>query len=497
MSRRSKIIVSVAGIFIILLALIGITYGYFLTRVTGNTKENSILITTANLELVYGDGTTELLTKENIMPNTIVATKDFTVTNTGDSTITYEVYLENIFNNFENWRDVELTITCQVDGGTCDGYAGKYPRANTEIITNTIEKDKVHNYEVTVKFVDTGLDQSVDMGKTLKGKVQIYNPTDIINVEGTITGYSTNHYIEYNRVVSATETAQTLTSQIFSDGTYYINGLKPGTYTVSIKSLTDNSVVASQNLSVIKGTTPSTGTNSITMTDLSVLSEINITLSDSTLSLSPQGVYDESPAEWFNITSEGVVTVNEEYPQSSNLVIPKKINNIDSVSFSSDYISNLGTVVTQKGLTSIHLNPAGGKVFLSSTIRTILTGGTQFAQQKYLSKNNQYLFKHDNVIFTVTGELMMFNSNIETYTLPEFTTSIINNSNIEFSGLRTLNITENVAKVLTIAENAFSYANDLTVNIYTSKENTSLEDPVNGSWYGSEEEKVTVNWITE
>ena len=55
MSRRNKIIVSAVGIFIILLALVGITYGYFLTKISGNTNDNSIYITTANLRLVYDD----------------------------------------------------------------------------------------------------------------------------------------------------------------------------------------------------------------------------------------------------------------------------------------------------------------------------------------------------------------------------------------------------------------------------------------------------------
>ena len=54
MNRRQKIIVSVTGIFIVLLALIGLTYAYFVTKVTGNTNDKSITVTTANLELEYG-----------------------------------------------------------------------------------------------------------------------------------------------------------------------------------------------------------------------------------------------------------------------------------------------------------------------------------------------------------------------------------------------------------------------------------------------------------
>ena len=52
MNRRQKIIVSVTGIFIVLLILVGLTYAYFLTRITGNTNDKSISVTTANLELL-------------------------------------------------------------------------------------------------------------------------------------------------------------------------------------------------------------------------------------------------------------------------------------------------------------------------------------------------------------------------------------------------------------------------------------------------------------
>ena len=56
MNRRQKIIISVTGIFIVLLALVGLTYAYFLTQIKGNTNNKSISITTANLRLVYDDG---------------------------------------------------------------------------------------------------------------------------------------------------------------------------------------------------------------------------------------------------------------------------------------------------------------------------------------------------------------------------------------------------------------------------------------------------------
>ena len=56
MNRRQKIIVSVTGIFLVLLIIVGLTYAYFLTKINGNENTKSISVTTANLALVYGDG---------------------------------------------------------------------------------------------------------------------------------------------------------------------------------------------------------------------------------------------------------------------------------------------------------------------------------------------------------------------------------------------------------------------------------------------------------
>ena len=43
MSKRQKIIVSITGIFLVLMILVGLTYAYFLTKITGITNTKSEL----------------------------------------------------------------------------------------------------------------------------------------------------------------------------------------------------------------------------------------------------------------------------------------------------------------------------------------------------------------------------------------------------------------------------------------------------------------------
>jgi len=90
MSRKNKIIVSVVGIVIVTLALLGITYAYYLTRIQGNINTNSISITTANLELLYKDNDASIIGSGKMLvldSNNPVGTKVFTVTNNGNGTI--------------------------------------------------------------------------------------------------------------------------------------------------------------------------------------------------------------------------------------------------------------------------------------------------------------------------------------------------------------------------------------------------------------------------
>ena len=78
MSKKAKIIVSISGIVLVMLILLGLTYAYFLTRIHGNTNNKSISVTTANLELTYGDNSAEILGKDLVLEpsDTEIGTKN-------------------------------------------------------------------------------------------------------------------------------------------------------------------------------------------------------------------------------------------------------------------------------------------------------------------------------------------------------------------------------------------------------------------------------------
>ena len=194
MNRRQKIIVSVTGIFLVLLILVGLTYAYFLTKIKGNDNDKSVSINTADLKLEYSDINDILVSEENVEPGNSW-TKTFAVTNNGNKTVTnYGVALENIENGLERKEDLVYTLTCTqytkatykvenkvasgTTSGTCNGVSSEttYPSVGTILVENSIDTDKVQTYTLTITYKETNTDQSVDMNKRFSGKVNIVDP---------------------------------------------------------------------------------------------------------------------------------------------------------------------------------------------------------------------------------------------------------------------------------------------------------------------------------
>ena len=197
MSRKQRIIVSVTGIFLVLLILVGLTYAYFLTKIKGNTNSKSISVVTANLLLEYADVNDELITDSAVEPGK-TWTKTFVATNKGNKTVTYGVALENVVNTLERKEDLVYTLDCKqysktdfaidktnktVTGtisGTCNGVSEEttFPTIGTILVENDIADDKAQVYTLVVTYKETNTDQSVDMNKTFSAKANIVDPNN-------------------------------------------------------------------------------------------------------------------------------------------------------------------------------------------------------------------------------------------------------------------------------------------------------------------------------
>ena len=179
MTKKEKIIVSTAGIFLVLLILVGLTYAYFLTRIKGNEHDKSISVSTANLILEYADIDDIVVGGENVEPGT-TWTKKFSATNKGSKKVEYSVALENVLNTLERTKDLVYTLNCTSSLGTdCNKVETEteFPVIGTILITNNIEPEEVQSYELIVTYKEQNEDQSVDMNKKIYAKANIVNPS--------------------------------------------------------------------------------------------------------------------------------------------------------------------------------------------------------------------------------------------------------------------------------------------------------------------------------
>ena len=193
MKRKNVIIISIAGITLVLLCLLGFTYGYFMTVINGNTSAKSVDVTTAIKGLEITDLTLEDISAtiepgyENI--------KLFTVKNTGNTKTSYNIYLTDVVNTFERTEDVEFTLYRKDGNATIDTSdlsdctiisSGSLPTTNSYIATNEIINNNGDYYtyalEVTYKNLPD-INQNVDQGKTFSYKVII----DSEKIETTLT----------------------------------------------------------------------------------------------------------------------------------------------------------------------------------------------------------------------------------------------------------------------------------------------------------------------
>ena len=299
MNKNKKIIISIVGITIVLLALLGLTYAYYLTRIEGNTNTNSISVTTANLQLLYNDGDGSIIgSGKTLIPDNDnpVGTKVFTVTNNGNETVEdYAVIVENLaikyhsgsdagkvtslINGEDGEPDMKLVIGCksyknygksgQEEVGTCNGMDGFLPEKSDILLTNTIDKDITHEYTATLTYLEDGTNQSDDMNKIIEGKFNIIDTKNTVDITGTVATYNKGDKVTIN--------SEYKESVIYTDGTYKLMGVKPDVHT--IKVVGENTTEIGK-ISIKGGTTASTtGTttnNGVTIPEVTITNDSRV-----------------------------------------------------------------------------------------------------------------------------------------------------------------------------------------------------------------------------
>lgn len=182
MNRKTKIIVNVTGIILIILMLLSLTYGYFMTKVKGNTNTKSIQASSAKKIVEYTDLSEEISGK--IIEPGYETIKIFTVKNIGTTSATYHIYLDNVINDFIRTQDIIYTLYRKEGNNTIDTAnlsesdivaSGIFPQINNYILINeNIETpNNYYTYALKINYINSEEIQDEDQGHTFSFKVQI------------------------------------------------------------------------------------------------------------------------------------------------------------------------------------------------------------------------------------------------------------------------------------------------------------------------------------
>ena len=203
--RTKNIYYAIIGVVVFIVAVMGLSYAFFISRVEGNESTSTISGEAANLNIIFKEGS-EIIEDNAIFPGW-EATKTFSVENPGNGEGEYVIYIYDVENELMNGSIVfEITSS---DSDAVNFEEQSLPKFDTILYPSNdasnnpniqIAGKTVQTYTVKVRYVNfENIDQKPDMGKTFSFKVGIkksaksHTVTNLIangSFENGITGWT-------------------------------------------------------------------------------------------------------------------------------------------------------------------------------------------------------------------------------------------------------------------------------------------------------------------
>ena len=210
--NRNKVSVIFASIGIILVCSLMIvsTYAYFTVDVEGESEDITLKTFNDNTDIIYND--TSNVSMVNAYTGDEIV-KTFSIENTSNYEIYYDILLKNVVNNFE-YKDDLVYELYSLDGAI--RTRSVLPSEEENIASNIIIKPhEKHSYEMKIVFLNTSRDQSDNMGKTFSSSIAII-PSKNINV-------GDKPYKDDTLISKIINESKRYTDDINEDGLYYFN----------------------------------------------------------------------------------------------------------------------------------------------------------------------------------------------------------------------------------------------------------------------------------
>ena len=107
--KRKGIIISIIGIIIVALSLLGITFGYYYTRILGNENATSVKVTSAMKAVKYIELSEEV--SGTLIKPGYEYIKTFAATSLSTEEEIYHIYLDDVINEFTRTQDITYTLS--------------------------------------------------------------------------------------------------------------------------------------------------------------------------------------------------------------------------------------------------------------------------------------------------------------------------------------------------------------------------------------------------
>ncbi len=208
MEKKKAIALTVIAVATLLVAVVGATYAYYSAKIKETNKTETV-IKSNELGLIF-TGETEI--NENSLIPGDSFTKTFKVENTSNREVTYNIYMQNITNEFN--EDLVYTLTDETGEVVAET---KTPDTNTEktYILSDIEigATSTKNYTLKVEFKYLETPQNDNQGASFKATLGI----DANKVENPNTPVGTTYYYAFGTpTTSSTTDYTTLGKNVFA-----------------------------------------------------------------------------------------------------------------------------------------------------------------------------------------------------------------------------------------------------------------------------------------
>ena len=180
-SKNIKIRIILVTMLILVTSIVGLSYAYFTVNISGNENASSIIITAAELKLIYND--VQIISGEYETPGW-TETKTLTVQNVGTDDVSYTIIWRDLINELAN-GELVISATCVATSGTCPNIPETVVPTSLTEIHNVKVKEGIsiavgvtHTYTLTALFKDTGSNQNYNQNKYFNGTLNIkeYEP---------------------------------------------------------------------------------------------------------------------------------------------------------------------------------------------------------------------------------------------------------------------------------------------------------------------------------